>query len=563
MEPSLYSIELVAFEELGRDDATYLLAEAFGIPAEAAVSFIDRAPTVVRSGINEGELAEYVSALLEIGADVRVVDESTGADRVYRAKEYLQRHPSGQTQAASDPFNPSNFNAKTASGSYQTAGPAARNDSFPGGSSAPYPGISSGAHDIASGPFSSIDNSPRQVVPSGTHPGSGNPFERRASGLNEAPGMSGAMPAAQAEIACPRCGVKQPVAKICAACGIVFDKFFAKNRDAGIASGSYPGAGSGSFDGVGAGSPGTYGGHSAPCDSCGRRRDYSGGTCRHCGWDNDRHFRRCVKCGSVTRITSANLSALYFLVGIGGAAGVVFTVVTYSIMAGLAVLAGSTAVTLLAVAITSMYRCGKCRETVDTNTLGGRESRSLRATRLMLMLFAAALVAFAVVVGPGELAPPEMKHTTSSGRYSVALPSNHKEIHERTLSVTSPMGTSNASIYISEGPEYTFFLVHREYAAGTNLALLTEDEIRAELDGMIALQGGEIVSSHPTRFRDYTGWEQILDFPYGGRTILARGRVFVFGHEMVWFGGSVNDLSATEQDTPELNAFLDSFKVER
>ena len=557
MASSLYSIELLTFEVVGRDDATRLLAEAFGIPADTAADFIDRAPTVVRSGIDEGELAEYVSALLEIGADVRVVDEVSGADRVYRAKEYLQRPPSGPVQAV-DPFNPSNFNAKTASGSYQTAGPAARSDSFPAGA---FPNVPSDSHDFGSAPFSSIDSSPRQVVPSGTHPAAGNPFERRPSGAIEAPAASGSQPAT--EIACPRCGVQQPAAKVCAACGIVFDKFFAKNRDAGIASGSYPGAGSGSFDGIGAGSPGTYGGSSAPCDSCGRRRDYSGGTCRHCGWDNDRHFRRCIKCGSATRVTSANLSILYLLVGIGGAAGVVYAVVSYTIMAGLAVLAGCTAVTLLAVAITSMYRCGKCRETVTPETLGSKETNSLRATRLGLVLVAIGLIVFAAIVGPSAISPPGFRHTTTYGQFSLTLPLGHGEVHEQTLPVTSAIGSSSATVYLSGGSGHTFFLIHREYAANADLSSLDDEEVTAELEAMVSPQGGRIVNSRPIQSGEYTGWELALDFPYGGRTVLARSRAFVFAHEMVWFGGSVNDPSSTQQDTPELNAFLDSFRVER
>ena len=576
--PSLYSIELLGFASLGRDDATRLLAESFGIHPDEAVSFIERTPTVVRSGVDQTELAEYVNALLDIGADVRVFDEGSGAERTYRAADYIPVTESQPEPASSDPFHPSNFNARTVSGSYQNAGPATRSDRYPRSSSLPHAAVPGGGQELGGRPFVPIETSPREVVPSASAPAAGNPFERRPSGISDGPrgnNGSGSVQAAQPEISCPRCNVKQPAGQICAACGIVFEKFFAKNPAAGVASGSYPGAaipppsgsypgaGSGSFDGVGAGSPGTYSGHSAPCDSCGRRRDYGGGTCRHCGWDNDRHFRRCMKCGSATRVTSANLSALYFLVGVGGAVGVVYAVVAFSIMAGLAVLASTTALTLAAVAITSMFRCGRCRETVDSKVLGNKEVATLRRTRVLLVLFAGGLLALALFVGPAAFSPPRMEHSSAFGRYSVRLPASHDKVQRETVEAPSTLGPLTATMYISEGPELSFFLMHFEYPPGVDLGALAEEEFQSQLENLAGASGGQILQTHPIQFGNHRGWELVLELPYAGKSPLSRCRVFFFGSEMVMFGGSLNAPSATQQDTPELTNFLESFQVER
>ena len=341
-----YSVELLQFAGLDDGPAAQALAKAFGIPIDVSNKFIARAPTVVKSKLTRIDADSYVAMLLAAGADVRVSCSRTGEERVYSADSC------SPSDSPDEHLGDASFGARTVSGSYQVAGPAARPPT------APIPAVNerSTGQDAIEPPAAQFARNDSGLVhsPSGSHSSlngasyehaSGNPFARRSSS-SQTPvpkPASGGFAATHSEVECPKCRVRQPKAAVCAACGIVFQKYVNRNREAAIASGSYPSTDSDSFERA---TVGTANHHSvtARCDSCDRQRDYAGGTCRHCGWDNDRHIRRCIKCGGTTQLTYRRLSMIYTTTALLGALVAVGLAFTWGVQSALLALATSAAI---------------------------------------------------------------------------------------------------------------------------------------------------------------------------------------------------------------------------
>ena len=390
-----YSVELLQFSELDDDQAAQALAKAFGLPIDVSNKFIARAPTVVKSNLTRTDADSYVAMLLNAGADVRVSCNSTGEERVYSAES---RTPTGDS--SDERFGDPSFSARTVSGSYQVAGPAARPPSGKHNRppTAPLPAVSERTtrQDAIEPPATQFARSDSGLVhsPSGSHSSlsepsyehaSGNPFARRSSSAQPAvpESVSGGFTATHSEVECPKCGVRQPKAAMCAACGIVFQKYVQRNREAAIASGSYPNAESGSFEKMAVGTA-SHQGVAIRCDSCDRQRDYAGGTCRHCGWDNDRHIRRCIKCGGATQLTYSRLSIVYYATAAFGGLVSLGLVFTWGYPAALLALAATAAVLTIVFAVAVRQQCARCDEPVSAQHLKVSERGDLARRRLLL-----------------------------------------------------------------------------------------------------------------------------------------------------------------------------------
>lgn len=78
-----FRVDLVGFPDVPPDEAARRLAEAFGIDDEQAAALVASAPTSVREGVDESEARQFLGALLECGAQVRVAALSSGEAREY------------------------------------------------------------------------------------------------------------------------------------------------------------------------------------------------------------------------------------------------------------------------------------------------------------------------------------------------------------------------------------------------------------------------------------------------------------------------------------------------
>lgn len=153
--PLTYSIELVGHPGRSASEAAAGLAEAFAIPAQAAIDLVARAPVTVKRDVPEDDLATYVDALSAVGFAVLTVCEQTG-DAVHH-----QAAPTGDPAggeplptASSQPSEVGPVPARQVAGGVEVAAHAASVE--PPGGSRP-DGDLPGAHVVA-------DRSPEGVT---------------------------------------------------------------------------------------------------------------------------------------------------------------------------------------------------------------------------------------------------------------------------------------------------------------------------------------------------------------------------------------------------------------
>ncbi len=72
------------------------LALAFGIPEPSARAILDRAPVRVKANVDPTIAKQLTGKLLRAGMDVRITNDRTGADRIYRASEVAAATPPGE-----------------------------------------------------------------------------------------------------------------------------------------------------------------------------------------------------------------------------------------------------------------------------------------------------------------------------------------------------------------------------------------------------------------------------------------------------------------------------------
>ena len=82
-----YRIELLGFASSDRDEAARGLARAFDLDESLARDYLNRAPVTVRSNVQGDTAQRYAQQLLQIGADVRVVNERTGTTAEFKLAE--------------------------------------------------------------------------------------------------------------------------------------------------------------------------------------------------------------------------------------------------------------------------------------------------------------------------------------------------------------------------------------------------------------------------------------------------------------------------------------------
>ena len=212
-----FDLELLGFPGLQRDAAAIQLAEVFGISTDAAARYWDSIPLTVKSAAPRDDVAEYVSALVSIGARVRVTALQTGESKTYDPKA-----KSGQRDAVPEPGQrtepipgigrmpeadpPSGLGE---SGSQESASGA--HDSLSGPYSSPTAPLTSGPFDSpsapsVSGPFDSPSEPPGATpFSSPAAPPGSNPF-----GSPAAPSTSGPFDAPSAPSASGPYGSPQP-----------------------------------------------------------------------------------------------------------------------------------------------------------------------------------------------------------------------------------------------------------------------------------------------------------------------------------------------------------------
>lgn len=96
-----FSVGVLGFPGAGdREQLVADIAASFGIASEDAARLVDSAPVVVKRGVAADSTKALVKQLLELGADVSVRNDATGAE-----KRYLQEQvaPTEQAEVAAEP----------------------------------------------------------------------------------------------------------------------------------------------------------------------------------------------------------------------------------------------------------------------------------------------------------------------------------------------------------------------------------------------------------------------------------------------------------------------------
>jgi hypothetical protein len=84
-------VELLGFPTGDPDSIVVKLCEKFGLSPKRARLYLRYAPLAVKTGASRKVAQRYAAVLLEIGADVAVIDETTGRRKVLRSQEVLDR----------------------------------------------------------------------------------------------------------------------------------------------------------------------------------------------------------------------------------------------------------------------------------------------------------------------------------------------------------------------------------------------------------------------------------------------------------------------------------------
>jgi len=81
-----FSVEVVAFASGVEDEAlVHSIAETFGIPEADAKGMVGKVPVRVKRGADGATAKQLVGQLLELKADVKIVNEQSGDEKFYRA----------------------------------------------------------------------------------------------------------------------------------------------------------------------------------------------------------------------------------------------------------------------------------------------------------------------------------------------------------------------------------------------------------------------------------------------------------------------------------------------
>ena len=82
-----YTIRLLGFPDVDREEAISGLESAFKVPTDRAEWFMDRIPVKVRSKANKGEARRFAQVLLKLGADIAIINNLTSERRLIKAAD--------------------------------------------------------------------------------------------------------------------------------------------------------------------------------------------------------------------------------------------------------------------------------------------------------------------------------------------------------------------------------------------------------------------------------------------------------------------------------------------
>jgi len=88
-QPTTFTIRLLGFPGLTKDAAIAAIQRAFSVDRDYALNFVERAPVKVKSSLEMEEAHRFGCVMLKLGADIAVIDQERGKEKIFRAAHAL------------------------------------------------------------------------------------------------------------------------------------------------------------------------------------------------------------------------------------------------------------------------------------------------------------------------------------------------------------------------------------------------------------------------------------------------------------------------------------------
>lgn len=544
-----FSIELIGFSgAAGPEQVVRGLVEVFGLDEARARACVENIPIRVKANAAPTDARRMASALLAIGADVRIASELSGASKEYYAGA---AGPAGQP---SDPPPDSTRLVGMGDPRAPVSAPpppiSVRPQPGPTADS-PYAAIAApgamAAPPAAPAPTSDPSPSSRRSLTSGPGGGAtaGSPYGAFGSDASELGGLrsTGSKPlAVGAGADALRTTAPSPGSLGAAA----FDALRST-------SGSVP------LPPVGT-AIGEDGQHLAnPCPSC-RRLIPRAKRCPRCGWNKAAGRRECIKCGAPLALTYApvfgsivTIIALVFLAAAGGA-----TFWFVGLLATLGFPIAMFATMVAARGATVSWSCTGCEALVEASALKPDEASHAVSMRRNHLIGAAALGVLAILPALAYVPRPTIEHQSTNGVFRIGLPRMHRDIVSSSADVSTDYGLAVGTMYEAVNRQMQiklFRFIEAEIATmvPNSSDRMLESSLAVAVE-MLAGQPGKI--EQRGEINGSKGIETTFSGSFEGQPIHGRARAYLVDKSLVilLFAGS----SPSAIDHPDGLAFLEA-----
>lgn len=367
------------------------IALAFGIPEPSARAIVDRAPVRVKAGVDAATAKALGGKLLKAGVDVRILNERTGADRVYRSTEV---GPPPEADRPSMPViivdRPAGAEALAKLLAQKQGGGARTSSADAHTSSQGRVGTGSNVTDLAAAAAMAMATPPPAAAPATTP--SDAPFAGLADGLlASSTGSTSAPPVhpAGGSPSVPATGSNPPAAD-------TSGSFAAQHG----ADASGPNAAVGSADASGTfAAQGRPSGSRDACGSCKKADRDRSGMCRACGYNNRDRKRHCRKCGKPElRLATVHVTRTrHVAMALGGVAVASLAATMFVDHAAGVILSAGLGAIAFWVARSAAYVCKACGEPAVGFSLPDAEEAPRKRIEKGGSAVAAALLVLAVL----------------------------------------------------------------------------------------------------------------------------------------------------------------------